>query len=695
MPDFVRYNCGEYAPGLEPIIVGNTNSTTDPVIVVGDPGNIDPPYIPYDPEPPYTPASSPYYNQIIPGVVFDPPPNNGFGQQDPALPAGVTLTEPQIPSVQVNFNSAIPAQAQVTTGNGSEPLFNRKHNIFRFPENNETSYVSNSRYLEIFAPLVSQEVGHFLDRENSTAPWDERNVFGLTNQNLFNSLNPQLKTAISNLHGPGGLRVSPTSILNGLKKHLFEGTLDQVDPSFYQTLANMQSRDTRLSFVRSPVKDHLTRGALGFALNGKISADPNSLDGYTKRIVNRQRRLNTDINAQILVDPLSQEEQYMSLEDAGIPVVAESGTHCEIGDGAGYYIHCTLIDGSEEPCPLRTDVSAAYFIPADLKNICLNAMNESSFKTFTVSSTSANELTSSAIPAYSLEPKYFALDLTSVEDVPTENPFISRTKCRYTLLEDEQEIQRHTLNNGIAVSKLNVNFDDPFIRYALETSTIELAQNDLTFKNFDENRSIVGNAILCRQMPFAIVLSPGAGSRHNPFNGNSKIGEFSTIVTRTIQGVPHIDVSEGRASNSPLTESNITNQLGMNKVGLVEDFDVQGRSFTFDVSTLANSFYSNGEYTTANRTPENYGYSYLLNNIVDPLIQNNNASSLTWWDVYCRMPLNRFCEIMYDPNKYLHNSIARGYRNGVTIKNVLARPTEDEHPFIEGDDIILDSEQRQ
>lgn len=788
MTDFIRYNCGEYAPGLEPIVIGNTNSTVPVIVVPNNPGNIDPPYLPYIP-PLIPPLSGPWYqgqNSVQP-VTGIPPGNGQSGGQsaetryrcnetqlycpqdiklnlpleqrrtyirkdcvvcsqvrDPETnqfywPAGCVFTtreqcinspcvtnntcveivqgrnEVQVNTVNVNtsYSNSIsqvdPVRnvitidltqqtinpAQTTINGGSEPLLDKRYNIFQYPENSNTVMVGNSRNQDIFSNMVAQEVEYFLNRVDARTPWDERYVFGLTNEKVAISLAPELLNAINNIKNPAGERISPSIFLNAIKKHLMEGTIDQVDPGFYINLSNLQLNDPEIVIKKSDIKDYLIRNAIGISVGQRISADPDQNEGYTKNLVKRQRRLNTDINAQILVDPLDQEEQYMALEDAGIPVVAESGTHCEIGDGAGYYIHCDLLSGTDEPCPLRTDINIAYFVPFNAKLLALKIMNESYSFNLSVTSTSSSELTSSAIPAYSLEPKYYAVDLTSIEDLPTTNPFVNRTKCRYTLLTDESEIQRHTLNNGIAVTQVNVNFDDPFIRYALESSSIELSQNDLTFRNFDENRSIIGNTLLSRQIPFALVVCPGAGSKHNPFNGNSKISTFSgNVVSRVLEVVPTVDYVTTNPVNSPLQEANIVNEINESRVGIAESLDVQGRSFIFNSSTLGNTFYTTEGYTSANRTPENYGYSYLLNNIIDPLIQQNSPSSLTWWDVYRRLPINRFCELLYDSNQYLHNSICKGYREGVPIKNVLARNTQDTIQFIEDENIILSSEDR-
>lgn len=793
MVDFIRYNCGEYAPGLEPIIIGNTNTTVPVIVIPNNPGNMDPPYLPYVPSN-IPPVSSPWYQQPINAqpVTGDPPVNgqgNQGGQnggqtggqttqtrykcnetplycpQDVKLnlpleqrrtyirkdcvtcsqvrdaetnqfywPAGCIFTtreqcinspcvtnntcveiisgrneiEPNNVNVNVSYSNSI-AQiepprnqinlnlttqtinpAQTTLNGGSEPLFDKRYNIFQYPENNNTQLVGNTRNDQVFSNLVAEEVAYFLNRVDSRTPWDERYVFGLTNEKVAISLTPVLLNAISNINTPAGQRVDRSVFLNAIKKHLMEGTIDQIDPAFYINLSNRQVNDPVINITKTNIKDYLIKNAIGLSVGERISADPNQHESYTKNLVKRQRRLNTDINAQILVDPLDQDEQYMSLEDAGIPVVAESGSHCEIGDGAGYYIHCDLLSGTDEPCPLRTDINIAYFVPFNVKLLALNIMNEGVTQNLSVTSLSSSELTSSAIPSYSLEPKYFAVDLTTIEDVPTTNPFINRTKCRYTLLEDQSEIQRHTLNNGLAITQVNVNFDDPFIRYALETSTIELNQNDLTFRNFDENRSILGNSLLSRQIPFALVLVPGAGSKHNPFNGNSKIASFTdNIVVRNLDVVPSVDFVANNAQNSPLQESNLFNELGQNRVGISEELDIQGRSFLFVPSSLGQSFFSSEGYTSANRVPENYGYSFLLNNIIDPLINNNSPSSLTWWDVYRRLPLNRFCELLYDSNQFLHNSICKGLRGGVPIKNVLTRYTQDSIEFIEGDDTIL------
>tara|TARA_R110000772_G_scaffold31584_1_gene77830 strand:+ start:34 stop:663 length:630 start_codon:yes stop_codon:yes gene_type:complete len=208
----------------------------------------------------------------------------------------------------------------------------------------------------------------------------------------------------------------------------------------------------------------------------------------------------------------------------------------------------------------------------------------------------------------------------------------------------------------------------------------------------------VGEAILTRNLPFGIILTPVRGSKFNPFNGNSMIDSFEgDVVARSARTLPTINTSDNEFANSELTETNLYNRTGSASFGLVESGDFQNIGYFFSSieSKLINNFYSNGLYTSSPPELNNYGYSYLINNILDPLLTDNpTVEEITWWDIYSRLPINRLCEILYDKTVDLHQKLTNGLREDVKIKNVLGVLGDEDVTILDNDSPVINSSYR-
>ena len=66
------------------------------------------------------------------------------------------------------------------------------------------------------------------------------------------------------------------------------------------------------------------------------------------------------------------------------------------------------------------------------------------------------------------------------------------------------------------------------------------------------------------------------------------------------------------------------------------------------------------------------GTAYLLREVIDYLSATYNATTVTWYDVFSRMPVTRMGEVFYDSDTDLIRTIANGFRGGIKIQDIEA-----------------------
>jgi len=582
------------------------------------------------------------------------------------------------------------------------------YNFFKTTPNSETKLVSNNSYLNIFKTLISSEVKYFLDKMNTTTSWHEVDIHNLTKEKISISLRDDLLTAISNIHTVGNKKVSSDVFLESIRKHLMEGTLGEFDPNYYIYTYNNQVYDDVYEFNESGETPNTLDAA--FAIFEDLSINPDYTTPGTDKTneYKRMRFLLDDIEAELPVQQFEGYEYGIPLNTVGVPVqlVTEpsyinpvSGADLKIGDGAGYYFSTLNYDGTEYPIMSVNELSSAYYLtPNDRYNV-LRLLGKEGELRLTVSSLPNNhEFSSSFNFSADVTPMYFALSAKSLGDVPNPNSVINIISGIYVRLTDEEAIG-HSRNYSFNVIRANIDYRDLFIHYARDTSSFYYEQDDFDLRAFDINRSVQRFKIMTRTVPEAIILTPGCGSRHSPFNGKSKIIDFGgTSIVRQLNLKPTIDYQDNLVEKPFLDKSNIYNTLGTDYFGLYEKYlntDIHGDIFTYNPSSeyFNNSYYYSGNYTNVQPpssvrgpTPE-----AKLMNLAEKLTGLEGVEELTWWDVFRRLTINDVGSLMYTNNKPLIKELSLGYKNNVPIKPVLARPYVTPTGIPEGTEIADDT----
>lgn len=564
-------------------------------------------------------------------------------------------------------------------------LYDSTYNFFNASTSEETETVNNYKYLNIFNSFVAKEVKYFLDRENSgNIPWHEKAFKDLTFSKIIISINDKLLEAFNNIHTVNNTRVGQNLFLETIRSHLIAGTLSEFDPSYFTQVYDTQKNDQLINIGSFGNQAETLQVSLGIFETKSVSPDfrsyaPNSIlrDNYK-----RFRVLLEDIEANVPSRLIDGTNSNLYLKNAGIisqQLELSSSQYLNIGDGAGYYINSMFIDGTDKSLETVNEISSAYYLPPEERNNLLEILGTNPDIVLTVSSTSAHELSVDYNASGDLAPMYFAINLDSVGDILNHNSVINIMSATYQRISDEEAIN-HSRNYSFNVVKINLDFRDPFIQYARDTSSVGLEQDDFNLRSYNRNRTIVKDKIILRNIPAAIILVPGMGTYHNPFNTKSKIINFTNPIVRQINLTPSFDVKNRSLAGPPLDVSNIYNSLGTPYFGLFErdnEQDIHGnmRTFYSNFTDYNKTYFSAGIYSGDQPSVEHREKSIESKFMVDTLkklTEVSGVSRLTWWDLYRRIKSNDIGKLSYTNINTINNLIANGFINGVKIYNVLS-----------------------
>lgn len=596
------------------------------------------------------------------------------------------------------LNNGIPPQTPNFPA--TQQLYNQIYNFFKIPVTSVTKLVENQHRLDIFSTEVAEEVRYFLDMQNSIAAWNERHISNLSIEKISISLNPFLYERLNNIHGEGGLKIDFSVFLNTIKSHLLQGTLNEFDSSFFINVANKQENDNFYSLGRTQESQATMSTSLAIFEETSINPDYEKVELHEneRNDFRRMRFLPEDLKCKIDVLQIDGTSEPLLVTNNGIPTQqlpalidtpSASSTETQFGDGAGYYFSSLLINGEEYPLPTYNELSNSYYLNTRDRALILGLLGaDSSLKLTSTSPLNNHEFTSTYNSSADVELMYFILDMSSVGDIIGTKIMVTTTSANYIRVTNEEAIE-HSRNNCFNLSKINVDYRDPFIHYARDSSSVYCEIEDFSVKALNRETTINSNKLILRSLPQGLILLPGCGSKHNPFNGKSKLEDYSnSAVIRTLSLKPTIDQTDLQIQTPPLTQEKVVLQFGTDSIGLYEKYlnkDLEGLFYSFDASSekFLNSYYSfPGGFSSTQPDPElrvNSPESNLLN-LTDKLatvalyLKDTSGSQygfLSWYDIYRRMTLNDIGKLMYTNSQYLISKIEHGFVQGVFVNNII------------------------
>lgn len=559
----------------------------------------------------------------------------------------------------------------------SSTLYDEKYNFFNKKPDDITRLKYNDIRTDVFNDVVAEEVYFFLNKysTNSNNKWNELYYFNLTLEKLSISLRKELSDAFESIHYVDNTLVDNYLFLQVLKGLLISGRLNEFDPEFYIELAVKQSNDQLISIKNPNDKSLAEKIALTLSLNESLPSDESYYSAGNKFRVLRQKRLNTDVGANITVETVSA-TIALPLEDAGVAIIPLTGVdatdYISIGVGDGYFVDATT-ETEEVQIPVNTYVSASLMTPASVRYTALKAANiDSASKIIATSLSSNTEFAPSYIEC--LEgPLYFILDLSSLQFLNEEKLLLNTIKCNYKLITDQNEINNHVINYGFNVVKVPVDFRDPLFTYARDTSSLEYVMPDISLRNLDFYLSgtFDNSFILTRNIPFGLVLVPGCGSKHNPFDSFSEILSRGNQITRTFSIIPTIKLNDYGLLDASLKEIDTVETLKPPK-------DYYGYSnklyYSYNTSDYTGTYYFNNEYLS-NRPQDITNpviiIPKIINEVVDPLINMYSPKELKWFDIFSRLNYSEMGSYFEFGNVTLLKNIINEKYN-IMVKDVLA-----------------------
>jgi len=637
--------------------------------------------------------------QQIQEITTSPTSTTNAAQQSSLIQQASQVRQP----LEVNVADPV-YQGYASSSTDSETcpgIYHPYYNFFNTTVTQETSFVANDLYLSVFSNEVAKEVSYFLQRENTTASWDEKNITNLTIEKISSSLKPNLLQAINNLNGVGNTKIDSAQFYKAIKSHLVRGTMGEFDANFFISLYEKQLADPLYTYNQTGQNNNTIN--LAFAIFEQLSKNPNYESSENSIEQNddfkRMRFLAEDLETYVSVLQDDGELYELYTNNLGIPteqsvellVNPASGVALNFGDGAGYYFSSMFSTSAQYPLMTFNSLSGAYYLePRDRYNI-LKVLNVDPAITLTVSSLqNVHEFTATYNPSADLAPVYFKLDLVSVGDIVNVNSVITTTSAIYTRLTDEEAVA-HSRNNGFNVIKTNIDFRDPFIQYAGNSSSINFRFNEFNLRSFGKNRTLNTDKIMLRNLPQAIILSPGCGSFHNPFNGQSVYQDYSnSTVSRVIKIEPSIYTSNLEVDKPALEQTRLYSELSSNYFGLYEQYfnnDYHGFIYNYNPSGSAfeKSYYLSGEYTSVQpasslrvQSPEAnlINLANKLTSALNEYFSENPENAelfgfLTWYDIYTRLKINDIGGMMFSNIRPLLDKLSNGFSNGYQVKLVL------------------------
>lgn len=605
-------------------------------------------------------------------------------------PAGVAASIinliPQKPSSQVTISNSNLNRFSSASGSITQRinLFDPTYNFFRSFPVAETKYVANTRYLNIFNTVVTEEVSYFLNKNNTSSAWHESVINALTNDNIILSLRSDLLTVANNIHGVGNEKLNLNNIITSLKSHLISGKLDEFDPNYYFFIYNSQINDALITVIpEGETPDALQFSLATFELSSKAPDYSQYSDLRLRNDYKRMRVLLEDIEANLPTTLIDGSVCSLYLRNAGIPTeqIASPSAFMTIGDGAGYYISSVDVFGGEYPLLTTNELSSSKYLPPFERHLVLRTLGTDPGLVINVSSNSNHEFTQNYNPSADVSPMYFVLQFDLLGDIISPNSVVNILSATYTRVTNE-EAANHSRNYSFNIIKINLDHRDPLLHYARDTSSISVELDDFNLRAFDENRTPARDNIILRNAPAAIILTPGLGSAHNPFNGRSTIINYGEpVVVRSLNITPSPDVNNATQLRPPLTASNVYNSLGTPYFGLYEkvyDQDIHGDIFTYSPSSsiFDKSYFYDGRYSNSqppSSVREKSVEAKIAIDIVDKLANLPEVEDLTYWDIYRRLSINDIGKLSTASARTLMRKLESGWRNGIKIKYVLSR----------------------
>ena len=557
--------------------------------------------------------------------------------------------------------------------------------------------VTRGENSQIFSEVQDSGVNLLLGMGQTSFSNLNRSISRLTTQFVRGSVKNNISDILYNLKTPDGRKYPDLKIHNAIKGRILDNTTSRMDYGYIlnlavrtilqpaanstlqfgrfiaaqygnsaaqiantrqETIAKLQllHRQTSVDSSAFPIVDQNV--AISTATARARPLDYRKKRGLKKEFLKLWYILPEDIYAKLPI-----EEQTQNFYNVKIP----NSEVLTIQTNLGSSVNINVLEynyGVEVQTPTNMEVA----LPNTQLHRAHTLKNEDHQKVmYNVNSRYSSELRVISPSANNLEFNYtlstplpshivLKIDKTSIEDIPYfQNPFVRKTKARYTLMTDPAEIEDAIKFRIYPWKVYPINYNDPILGHISSQSTIEMTYNNFSFEQFGDD---LGGLIFVRRVPKVIVLIPTDRYDYVFFNGKSKLVDWNERVLKFGLSQDKNYFNPGMRTNwvkinysYPLTD--IDNNI--NNIGLRAEYVSSAPIFT--------NTYVEGDQP--NRTEDAFRALYRVINTLNSTY--NIINGLTWKDVYSRLTPEQYTTIQRGVPPYMLNKLRIGEKTGVKI----------------------------
>lgn len=535
---------------------------------------------------------------------------------------------------------------------------------------------NTSRKTNIFNRSIDESLLYLLERPLDYGNWDSQVAGTITPDIIYENLNDRAKEILSRVVNYDGSLLSRKQIYGIIGSRVLDGTIDKVNLSFLERLAQGSKDEDRFEII--PSQYQLVNESVALALIEKNykPLDYSKYFGQGRELLKNKKTLSSDIDRYIEVTVAGEPRRYYVNDDDTF--IGRSTLSLEDGE----YFDVTL-GGETTRLYAQSEKDHAFYVPEKTRQIAIELLGGTGDRFLSVSGDASSTIELSSTLTSPRQNAYFLsanLSSLSTELDPINPKYLKRTSLKYencpiSSIDAFNEYVKYKDNHQVFI----VHDEDLILDYVETDGFLTLEQTDLILNSPKENKSI---PLLTRQIPWYIILYPTNRPEYDVFNTKSQITNLTpssvnqepsltrklrtkTSIVKEFRDVPNLFVSNP--------------YVGKEARDVFDEPDTQARINKIDIdSTVYGSGYkdSNGNVVAANQfapARDKTGYrllSEIIRNLDDNYLLGLNGigKSLTEFDVLCRLTLRQFNKL-YRMESYeqIKNSLFNGAVQNVKV----------------------------
>jgi hypothetical protein len=555
---------------------------------------------------------------------------------------------------------------------------------------NVVNFVRSSIYSDFFGEQRDIRVQNLIASSQSVLSALNVDIASLSLNNIKQSVKKDLRDILFNLTYPDGRPIPESKIAKGIKKHLLENTINEIDVGYISDLKeravqqnNENARSlqllksqfgvskSELKKIRTDQKQRITtqpvvidtapnqtRGVVR-ALQNVKSLDPDNYADQNKELLKLWYILPTDINRRILVTASGTDYPIYIQDTDTIQVTTSAGSSITVPvDRIDYSVCVTLTNNSLDYVGSYSDINRAVTLQNDVEFATLHDVGSKWQTVFTVTSPSANDLEIN----YSLSgerSKYYVLkiDRESIEDLPdSDSIFTRKTKVQYTIETNATNIRNAVKYRLYPWKVFTVNHNDPILGHFTSSSTYEFEFTNFSLHQFGTK---AGEQLFVRKIPELIIILPTNKYNLNFFNGYSRLIEWNKrrmLFTAS---------PDPRYNKTGLDQHWIKIEDTYPNTDVNDELNVNGKQGTFTgrAGLLSLGFKENQEPLPRRK----HGFRAAVETA--SAINNNYVidEGVSWSDLFIRLTIEQYKTFKIGISKTMIDKLRLGEKTGVKL----------------------------